>query len=246
MQPSETAPSSSSEVGRLTGVCFSPGAAFPDIAANGRWFLPVLILIILSSLSVQLMISHVGVEQMLQNAMNSNERVQQLSAEQKAAAMEQQRKFMPIMMRVMPVAGVFVGVLVIAGCLLFTFRLLLDAELSYKQVLNITSYASLPPSLVGAIPFIAFLFLKAPEDFDPQNASGLSAASFIPQTSAAWLKSLAGSLDIFTLWNIALVAIGFSAFLGERRMPFGRALVGVAVPWLVWVVLKMGFASIFG
>ncbi len=245
MQPSES-PTTLSEAGRLSGACFSPAAAFPDIARNGRWFIPVLILILISSFSVQLMISHVGVEQMLQNVMNSNERVQQLSAEQKAAAMDQQRKFMPIMMRTMPVIGVLLGLLVVAGALLFTFRLLLDAEMTYKQVLNITCYASLPPSLVGTLTFVAFLFMKAPEDFDPQSASGLNAASFIPHGSAAWLKSLAGSLDIFTLWTIALMAIGFSAFLGERKMPFSRALIGIAAPWLLWVVVKAGFSSIFG
>jgi hypothetical protein len=29
-------------------------------------------------------------------------------------------------------------------------------------------------------------------------------------------------------------------------MPFGRALTGIVAPWLLWVVCKVAFASLFG
>jgi len=36
-----------SEIGRLTGVLFEPSAAFADIAARPRWWVPALLLIVL-------------------------------------------------------------------------------------------------------------------------------------------------------------------------------------------------------
>lgn len=245
MEPLE-APKPTSEAGRLTGVFFSPGEVFADIAANGRWYLAMILLIILSSLAVSLMVSHVGYDQMIRTALENNERVQQLTAEQRAQAMEGQRKFMPYAMRLGPVIGIALGMLVVAGALLFTFKFMLDADLTFKQTLNICCYASLPPSVAGTLVMIAVLYLKPPEEFDPQTASSFSVGSFLPAGSAAWLKSLAGSLDLFTFWTMALMAIGFSAFLGARKMPFGRALTGIVVPWLLWVAGKAAFSSIFG
>lgn len=245
MQPSQSNPSTS-EAGRLTGVFFSPGAVFADIAAAGRWYVAMALLIVFSTAAASLMVSRVGYDQMIRNAMENNERVQQLSAEQKEKAIEAQRKFMPIAVRVGPLVGIALGLAVIAGALLFTFRFLLDAELSFKQTLNICCYASLPPSLVSTLMMIAVLYMKPPTEFDPQTAAGFSVASFLPADTSAWLKSLTGSLDLFTFWTMALMAIGFSAFVGAKKMPFGRALTGIVVPWLVWVVGKVAFASIFG
>ncbi len=245
MQPTESV-SSISETGRLTGVFFSPGAVFANIATSGRWYLAMALLIVFSSVAVSLMVSRVGYDQMIRNAMANNERVQQLTAEQREQAIEAQRKFMPIAVRVGPLVGITLGLVVIAGALLFTFKFLLDAELTFKQALTICSYASIPPSLVSTLMMIAVMYLKPPAEFDPQTAAGFSAAMFLPVDTAAWLKSLAGSLDLFTFWTMALMAIGFSAFLGARKMPFGRALTGIAAPWVLWVLGKMGFASLFG
>lgn len=245
MQPSESAPTVS-EAGRLTGVFFSPGSVFADIAVRGRWYVAMALLIVFSSVAAHLMVTRVGYDQMIRNAMENNERLQQLTSEQRAAAIEQQKKFMPIAVRVMPVVGVAVGLAVIAGALLFTFKFLLDAELTFKQTLNICSYASIPPSLVSTLMMIAVMYMKPPTEFDPQTASGFNVASFLAADTKGWIKSLAGSLDLFTFWTMALMAIGFSAFVGARKMPFGRALMGIVAPWLLWVVCKVAFASLFG
>lgn len=245
MQPTEAVPTTS-EAGRLAGVFFSPGAVFSNIATEGRWYIAMALLVLLSMISVHLMVSRVSYDQMIRNAMASNARVQELSAEQREAAIEQQKKFMPVAVRVMPVVGVVLGLMVIAGALMFTFKFLLDSELTFKQTLNICSYGSIPPSLVANLMMIAVLYMKPPEEFDPQTASAFSLGSFLPAETSGWVKSLAGSVDLFTFWTMALLAIGFSAFLGARKMPFGRALMGIAAPWLLWVLCKVGFAALFG
>lgn len=245
MQPTEQVPSTS-EAGRLAGVFFSPGAVFASIANEGRWYIAMVLLILLSSISVHLMVTRVGYDQMIRNAMENNERVQQLSAEQREQAIEQQKKFMPVAVRVGPLVGVALGLVVIAGALMFTFRFLLDSELTFKQTLNICTYASIPPSLVANLMMIAVMYMKPVTEFDPQTAASFSVGSFLPAETSGWMKSLAGSLDLFTFWTMALMAIGFSALLGAKKMPFGRALMGIAAPWVLWVLCKVGFASLFG
>ncbi|MBI5281039.1 MAG: YIP1 family protein [Candidatus Solibacter usitatus] len=235
-----------SEAGRLGGVFHSPASVFPDIAANGRWWLAALIVVILSSVAVSLMVNRVGYDRMIRKTIETSQRMQEMPAEQKEKAIEMQRKMMPVMLRIGPVAAVLIGLLVIAGALLFIFNSLLDAGLTYKKVLNICAYGGLPPSVVSTLATVAVLYLKPPDEFDMQNPLAFNGGAFLdPDSTAKWLMSLASSLDLFTFWTIALFAIGFSAVCGAKRMPVSRALMGIGIPWLLWVVVKAGFASIF-
>jgi len=47
-QPVEAQPSPLGEFARLTGVLFDPNAAFPDIVARPRWWVPLVLLAVLT------------------------------------------------------------------------------------------------------------------------------------------------------------------------------------------------------
>jgi hypothetical protein len=243
-QPNSSEPLS--EMQRISGVFTEPSRVFPDIARHGRWWLAVAILILLSVVSVSAMVARVGYDLMIEKALEQSRQVQEMSAEQRAQVYESQRKFMPIAFRVLPPIAVFGSMLIAAGALLFSYRFLLDTDVKYREALNITVYASLPPAIVANIMFYALLYLKPPEEFDFESAGGLSIGSFLSRDTAAWQRSLANSLDLFTIWTIVLIATGFTAFCGARKLPFGRSLWGVLVPWLVYVLGKAGFAAITG
>ena len=247
MEAREPGDAPMSEARRLSGVFHEPGAVFADIAANGRWWLALLIVVVVTFSVAALMASHIGYDRIIQKSFESNSRLQEMPAEQKARAIETQRKIMPFIMHVVPAVSVVIGALVIAGVLLFIMNAMLDAGLTFKQVLNIQTYASLPASLVGGAALVLVLFLKSPDEFDVQRPLAFNAGAFLnPDTSAKWLQSLLGSFDLFTIWTIVLLAIGFSAACGQRKMPFSRALTGILVPWGIWVLGKAAVASLFG
>lgn len=247
MELTDTAPPPpSSEMRRLTGVCFEPAAVFPDIATNGRWWVAWLIIAVLISAFTTLMVSRIGYDRMITKAFESNARMQEMPADQKEKAVEMQRKMMPFFVRVMPPIGLLIVMLVAAGALLFVFNFMLDAGLKFKQVLNLHAYAGIPPAIVSTAASILVLYLKPPEDFDMQNPLAFNIGAFLPDTTAKWLHSLASSIDFFTFWQIALLAVGFSAVCGAKRMPFSRALIGVIIPWLAYVFAKATWAAMFG
>lgn len=234
------------EIQRISGVFTEPSRVFTDIARNGRWWIIVVVLILLNVVAVSAMVQRVGYDLMIEKALEQSRQVQEMSADQRAQVYESQRKFMPIAVRVFPPVAILGGVLVIAAALLFSYRFLLDAEVRYKEALNITSYASLPPAIAANLMFFALLYLKPPDEFDMESAGGLSIGSFLSRDTAAWLRSLANSLDLFTIWTIVLIATGFTALCGARKLPLGRSLWGVIAPWLVYVLGKMGFAALTG
>ncbi|GIU77879.1 MAG: hypothetical protein KatS3mg005_1117 [Bryobacteraceae bacterium] len=234
------------EIRRISGVFAEPSTVFADIARKGRWWLIAAVLILLNVVAVSAMVQRVGYDLMIEKTLEQNRQIQEMSAEQRAQVYESQRKFMPIAVRVFPPVAILGGMLIVAAVLLFTYRFLLDAEVKYKEALNITAYSFLPPAVAGNIMFFALLYLKPPDEFDFESASGLSLGSFLSRDTAAWLRSLANSLDLFTIWTIVLIAAGFTALCGARRMPFSRSLWGVLSPWLVYVLAKMGFAALTG
>lgn len=235
-----------SEAQRIAGIFTEPSSVFADIARNGRWWLVLAVLVLLNFVAVSAMVERVGYDLMIEKALEQSRQVQEMSADQRAQVYETQRKFMPIAVRVFPPLAIFGGTLLVAAALLFSYRFLLDADVKYTEALNITAYANLPPAIAGNVTFFALLYLKSPEEFDMESAGGLSIGSFLNRDTAAWLRSLANSLDLLTLWIIVLIAIGFTALCGARKLPFGRSIWGVLVPWLVYVLGKMGFAAITG
>lgn len=234
------------EIQRISGVFTEPSRVFADIARNGRWWLIAIVLILLNVVAVSAMVQRVGYDLMIEKALEQSRQVQEMSADQRAQVYESQRKFMPFAVRVLPPVAILAGMLVVAVVLLFSYRFLLDADVKYKEALNITSYAYLPPAIAANIMFFALLYLKPPDEFDMESAGGLSVGSFLSRDTAAWLRSLANSLDLFTIWTIVLIATGFTALCGARKLPLGRSLWGVIAPWLVYVLGKMGFAALTG
>ncbi len=234
------------EIQRISGVFTEPSGVFADIARNGRWWIVAVVLILLNVVAISAMVQRVGYDLMIEKALEQSRRVQEMSPEQRAQVYESQRQFMPIAMRVFPPVAILGGMLVVAAALLFSYRFLLDADVKYKEVLNITAYAYLPPAIAANLMFFALLYLKPPDEFDMESAGGLSVGSFLSRDTAAWLRSLANSLDLFTIWTIVLIATGFTALCGARKMPFGRSVWGVLAPWLVYVLGKMGFAALTG
>jgi hypothetical protein len=59
-----------------------------------------------------------------------------------------------------------------------------------------------------------------------------------------WVKALAASLDLFSFWVIALLAIGISS--AAPKISFAKALVAVIFPWALFVALRTAYTAAFG
>jgi hypothetical protein len=233
-----------SELARLTGVVWSPGAAFQDIAARPRWWPPLALLIVMSLAFTYAFTQRVGWERFMRQQIESSSRTQNLPADQKEQAIAMQARYGSIF----GYAGVVVGfpfmATLTAGVFLFVFRTILSAELSFRQVFAIVCY-SWVPLLFGSIMALAVMFLKNPEEFDLQYPTLTNIGAFLdPASTPKWLLSLGTSIDVFTLWVLALLATGFS--VASRRISWSTSLAGVLGTWGVYVLMKMGWAAIFG
>jgi len=104
-----------SEAGRLTNVFMDPKAAFADIAARPRPWVPLIIFIVMNMILVHCSHERVGWESFMAPEDGGNSRVQQMSAEQREQAIQMQLKFVPYMAYLGPLIGGPIGMLAIAG-----------------------------------------------------------------------------------------------------------------------------------
>ncbi len=232
------------EVARLVGVLTDPKAAFADIVVHPRWWVPLALVVVLSIAYTATFSQRVGWERFMRQTIETSSRTQNLPVEQRERILEQQMRFAPAFGYVMAAVGMPIVALVTAGVLLFVFKLMLDAQLSFRQVFGVTCYSYLTGVIAVALSILV-MHLKDPDDFDLQDPLGAHLGALLdPQAAPKWLVSLASSLDLFTIWTILLLATGLS--VAAKKLSWGKSLAGVVAPWFVWVALKAGWKAIFG
>ena len=132
----------------------------------------------------------------------------------------------------MPIFGWVVGpvfiaimLLVIAGSLMFVFRFFYSGEVSFKQALAIVVWAFLAVGLVSTPVTLAVLSLKGDWNINPQDAVQANLGLLLDKSTAAKpLWALLTSIDVFVLWMVFLLAVGFGCRQpqGDGLRPLGR------------------------
>jgi Yip1 domain len=241
--PAAEPQASVSPFGRVIGVFFSPKATFQDIVRKPSWILPVILTTVLSIVSVTALNQRMNWREYIAQKIEKDPRASQLSADQKERQVEISSK---ITVYVVYAVGVLapIGAAVILGAIMMgAYNLLGGAGAGFLQSLAITAHAGLV-GLVSAPLFLLVLFLRPPGTLDPENPVVTNVAAFLPEDSAKWLLALCKSLDIFTIWTLILIAIGFAA-VNPRKLK-GASSFGIAFAvWGTYVVLRTIWAFIF-
>lgn len=247
MSPEPTPERRMGEAGRLVNVFLEPRTAFADIAARPRFWVPLVLLIIFAVGSLSTFSYHVGWGRVMEQQMERNPQVQNMSAEQRAKMEETQARMASVMgylVPASPIVAVPFVILVISAVFALVFRVLLAADVSFRQLFAVTTYASLPDLIVSAAT-IAVVLLKNPDEFNLENPLAFNVGAYLdPDTTSKALMSIASSIDLFSFWKLGLLATGIA--VAARKLSFSTALAGVTIPWLLWVLVKTGLAALRG
>jgi hypothetical protein len=231
--------------GRITGVLFSPGATFEDIARKASWLVPMVILVILNLGVTALVVKKLDWATMIRNQIESSSASSQLTEEQKEQRVAVGAKFAPYIAWVGGVLGIPIFALIATLAYWLGFNLLKGAGLKFGTAFAIVVHAIVPTMLAFILTGI-ILYLKPADEInpDPSRMAATSLAAFLPSTAPKWLVSLGGSLDIFWFWCLALLSIGFAA-ANPKKITKGGAFGVVVGMWIVWLLIKVGWAAAF-
>lgn len=236
-------PQPKNALARVIGVFTEPKATFADIGARPTWLVPLVLIIVVQIVFMLLVSQRIGWETIARQQIEKSSQAQTMSAEQMQQAVSMGAKMAGIFAYVGVVVGVPVVITVIAAVLMFTMGMG-GGKFNFKQSFGITAHASLIGIIAGVLAMIV-MFAKSAEDFNLQNPLAFNLEAFLSAESPKWLSSLGGSLDLFSFWSIAWLALGYSA-ASLGRLKFSKALMAVVLPWAIWVIGKVGWAALRG
>lgn len=229
-----------SSLARIAGVLFSPTRTFELIRQRPTWLVALVVLVLLGTVAGYLIGQKLDWEEVARDQTAQSGR--QLSAEQIEQSIEVTEKIGPVMVIAGPTLFGPIAYLVIA--LIFWVVLkLLGGELSYKASLATTLHGLMPNAL-SAILLIPVLLSRDELGITEVNAGTVLASNlgaFAPEDAGKGMLALLSSIDVFSIWSLALLAIGYSVVAGVSRAK--AATVAVAL-WVVYILFKLGMAAI--
>jgi len=228
--------------GRIIGVFISPKQTFASIAERPSWVAPLLLTVVLATAVGTLLNTKMNWGDYIRHKAEENARFSQMSEEQKDQALAGQVKFWTNFSYAVGIVAVPVSTLIFALIYFGAFNLFRGAEVRYGQAFAITAHAFLPTAISSILALI-ILPLKTYGDVDPENVVATSLKAYLPDSAPKPLLALGSSLELFFVWCLILVAIGFSAANPKKIKP-GASFGIVFGLWAVWVLAKVAWAAI--
>ena len=228
--------------GRIIGVFFSPKQTFTSIAERPSWLVPLLLCAVLATCVGAMLNTKMNWGEYIRHKAEDNPRFAQMSEEQKDQALGGQVKFWSNFSYGVGVVAVPISALIFALIYWGAFNVFRGASLRFGQSFGIVTHAFLPTAISSILALIV-LPLKSYGDVDPENVLATSLKAYLPESAPKTLLALGGSLELFWIWCLVLVAIGFAAANSKKIKP-GASFGIVFGMWAVWVLVKVAWAAI--
>ena len=153
----------------------------------------------------------------------------------------------------LPAISIPVFCLAIAGLYLLAFGMAFLKAPPFKTILSVVAWSEAAIKLVG-VPMIMIVLLAVDRQelnkLDPASSKPLKSnlSILLPEGFSPTIKSLAASLDIFTIWFLVLLTIGFAGIAGlaPRNIATSKIAILVFGMWLTWVLIKACLVFLFG
>jgi hypothetical protein len=230
---------------RLVGVFISPGETFADIAQKPDFIVPLIVVIVLNVAGTEAFLAKIGIEPVIRWAMEHSSRTANMTPEQIQQTITRMVGIQTILAHVASVLWIPFVTLIVALIGWVTVKTIFGAEISFKTAFSVAAYAYLV-NIIYVVITGAMIFLGDPAHAisNPQNLGPTSLGFFLnPVDTPKPLLALGGSLEIFTIWYMVLLGLGFSEASHGKAKFVSVFLVFLGL-WLVMTLAKMGLATL--
>lgn len=233
-EPASEAPQPRNALQRFVGIFTSPLATLQDIAARPEWITPMAILVVLTIILAYLMMPAI-----LADAAKSFDKMAEsgkVSADQLEKMQEASQGFTRSFGPFMGGLYIIISSIVAAAVLLFVGNIIMAGKANFRQMLSIYVWTGMV-TLIGSI-------LRLPLALK-QNTMAVffSPAAFIGEEGreSLWFK-ISASLDVFTIWRVILLGVGFAALY---RFGLGKSLAVIVGLYVLMIAVSVSFSGMF-
>ncbi len=230
---------------RFVGIFFSTRSTFSDIARRPDFRYPLMALVVSSVAVTETMRVEIGMDRMIRASLQQSGQAARMSAEQMEQAIEGGAKIATVLAHVGGLLGPPIIVLLFALLSLVILNGVFGAAVKFNPAFSLTCYANLP-RLLAALMGFALILSGDPSRFNPQNPLPSNLGFFLdPEAASKPLYVLASSIDLFTVWVLALLGMGLSEATGRKVNALSIFLSYFGL-WMVWVLGRVGLAMLLG
>ena len=217
---------------RAVGVIFSPRATYADVVARPRALgALVTVIVIVAAATSAFLMTEVGRNAYIDQALSTLEGFGAKVTDQMMERIESQAKYSAYV----TVAGQLVVVpllaAILAGLSLAVFNAILGADATFKQAFAVVSHSYFVVALQTVF--------SMPLNYLRESLSSTtSLAIFFPMIDdTSFFGRLMGSIDLFRIWWIVSLAIGFGVLYKRKTGPIAWTLLAV---YLIIVLIFAG------
>jgi hypothetical protein len=233
---------------RVSNAFMAPSKTFEDIKRGNRsWWMPLLIMAVVSYILFATIYSMIGMEQVVTNQMRLNPsataRIAQLTPEQRAMSEKIQLYSVEGAFIASPLL-VLLAAAIVSGVLLGTINFVFGGKATFGSVFAVWFYASLPSIIKSLLGVVVIFAGMAPESFNISNFAPTNLGAFLdPAETNKALYALASAFDAITIWTLVLLGMGTATVAGVKR---GSGFIAVFGWWAVIVLVGVAAAAIRG
>jgi hypothetical protein len=235
-----------SEVARVVDTFVAPSKTFTDIRRSATWWLPFVLICIVTGVFAYTVLNKVGVSTLVDSTIHNSASLSDRVANASPADAAKMRAAIGTQFRFMYLAPVFILIvgLIVAGVFLGTANFMFGGKANYKQMLAVWFYGTLPLIFISLLTIITIFAGMQSDSFNVKNTVGTNVGYFLQGgDSPHWLTTLLSSVDIFAIWSAILLTIGISIVAGIKR---SSAAIVVFGWWALYVIFQTAIAAITG
>jgi hypothetical protein len=242
----------------LSSLFFSPGKAFQEVNRSPRLLWPIIGLIVISLLAGFIMSNKFDFEAMMAaqtDAAVAQGRMTRQEADQQMQAVESRMGVISKVVKIVIIIVIPIGSMIfalIAAGVIKLISLLVGAENSFKGVFAVAILALTPYYIVYYGLFALIVTFKgaggmSPTDMAAVVASNLGAlltSAFGNDALPKYLINLCHFIDIFAIWEIALLSIGCAAV--SKKLKTSTMAIWISSIYAVFAILIAAGRTMMG
>ena len=231
--PQAPVPAPASLVSRLVGVLFTPRQTFQGIVAAPRWLGMLLLIAVFMGLVTFLFLStQVGRDAVLDQQVSAMEAFGVTVSDQMYAQLEGRLAYARYTGAASQLVALPIVYLIMAGILIAIFNAAMGGDATFKQVYTVVVHS-------GAVSIVQQLFVMPLNYYRGSMNSPTNLAAMLPMLpEKSFLTYLLGTVDIFLIWWLFVLAIGLAVLYRRRTQPVAITL------FVIYAVVALCIAGV--